>query len=135
MVSKPISMKGGVVMSNNLKKVVYGGLVAASLLAPVLALAALPNPVPPVTGNPVTLQEIQDRIQQIAQFLIIVSVILAVIYIIWGGIAWMMAGGDETKGTAAKQRIWHGVFGAAIVLAVGVILQTLAALITRSFFG
>ena len=110
-------------------------MTALVLLVPVLVLAALPNPTLPVTGSAITLQEIQDRIEQIARFLIIVGVILAVIFIIWGGIAYMFAGGDETKSTAAKDRIKNGIIGAAVVLAVGVILQTVAGLIARSFFN
>ncbi len=112
----------------------YVGMMVMALLMPVLVLA-LVGPTPPVGGTPVTLSEIEARIRQIAQFIIIVSVILAVIFIIWGGIAYMTAGGDETRAGAAKTRIWNGVIGAAVVLAVGVILQTLAALITRSFFS
>ena len=79
--------------------------------------------------------EIQDRIEQVARFLIIAGVILAVIFIIWGGIAYMFAGGDETKSGAAKERIKNGIIGAAVVLAVGVILQTVAGLVARSFFN
>ena len=105
-----------------------------ALMMPVLVLA-LNAPVPPVGGTAVTLSEIEGRIRQVAQFVIIVSVILAVIFIIWGGIAYMTAGGDETKTKAATGRIWNGVIGAAVVLAVGVILQTLAGLITRNFFS
>ena len=105
-----------------------------ALLMPVLVFA-LTGPTQPLPGQGVTLSEIEARIKQIAQFVIIVSVILAVIFIIWGGITYMTAGGDETKAGAAKTRIWNGVIGAAVVLAVGVILQTLAALITRSFFS
>ncbi len=105
------------------------------LLMPVLVFAALTNPSPPLTGSAITLAEIQDRIEQIARFLIIIGVILAVIFIIWGGIAYMFAGGDETKSAAAKSRIMNGVIGAAVVLAVGVILQTVAGLIARSFFN
>ena len=47
----------------------------------------------------------------------------------------MFVGGDETKSAAAKSRIMNGVIGAAVVLAVGVILQTVAGLIARSFFN
>lgn len=112
----------------------YVIMVVFALLIPVLVLA-LPVPTSPVGGSPITLSEIEARIRQIAQFIIVVSVILAVIFIIWGGITYMTAGGDETKAGAAKTRIWNGVIGAAVVLAVGVILQTLAALITRSFFS
>ena len=125
-------------MSNKVKKVLYGGAVAVALIVPILSMAAvLPEPSNPITpgGTPLNLAEIERLIGRIAQFLIVAGVILAVIYIIWGGIAWMMAGGSDEKSKVAKQRIWNGVFGAAIVLAVGVILQTLAGLITRSFFS
>ena len=119
---------------SNTKKYIYAGMVIMALLMPVLVLA-ITGPQPPVGGTPITLSEIEARIRQIAQFIIVVSVILAVIFIIWGGITYMPAGGDETKAGAAKTRIWNGVIGAAVVLAVGVILQTLASLITRSFFS
>src|SRR3989344_5018995 len=120
---------------NKLQKVAYISMVAMVLLMPVLVLAALQNPTPPLQGGAVTLAEIQDRITQIARFLIVVGVVLAVIFIIWGGITYMFAGGDETKATAAKDRIKNGIIGAAVVLAVGVILQTVAGLIARSFFN
>ncbi|PIR42103.1 MAG: hypothetical protein COV30_00155 [Candidatus Yanofskybacteria bacterium CG10_big_fil_rev_8_21_14_0_10_37_15] len=119
---------------NNTKKFAYAGMVIMALMMPVLVLA-LTGPTQPIGGTPVSLSEIENRIRQIAQFVIVISVILAVIFIIWGGIAYMTAGGDDTKAKTAKTRIWNGVIGAAIVLAVGVILQTLASLISRSFFG
>jgi hypothetical protein len=120
---------------NKIQKIGYISVTAMVLLMPVLAFAALPVPTVPVTGGAVTLSEIQDRITQIARFLIIVGVVLAVIFIIWGGIAYMFAGGAEEKTTAAKERIKNGIIGAAVVLAVGVILQTVAGLIARSFFN
>ena len=121
---------------NRVQKIAYVSLVAMVLLMPVLVFAALQNPVPPLTGNTaVTLTEIQYRITQIAQFLIIVGVILAIIFIIWGGITYMFAGGDAEKATVAKDRIKNGIIGAGVVLAVGVILQTLAGLIARTFFN
>ena len=120
-----------------IQKVGYISMVALVLLMPVLVFAALPLPTVPVGtgGGAITLAEIQDRITTIARFLIIVGVVLAVIFIIWGGIMYMVAGGDEAKAGEAKTRIMNGVIGAAVVLAVGVILQTVAGLIARSFFN
>ena len=118
-----------------IQKIAYISLTVMVLLMPVLVFAVLPTPVPPIGGSGVTLSEIEDRITQVARFLIIIGVILAVVFIVWGGITYMFAGGDEAKAGAAKTRIWNGVIGAAVVLAVGVILQTLSGLITRSFFG
>ncbi len=122
---------------DKLKKVAYASITTLVLLIPILVFAALPAPGVPggLGGSAVTLAEIEDRINQIARFVIIVGVVLAVIFIVWGGIAFMFAGGAEDKATAAKERIKHGVIGAAVVLAVGVILQTVAGLIARSFFN
>ena len=108
------------------------------MLMPVLVLAVSTNlntPTPPTSGTALTLNEIEGLIRRVAQFLIIVSVIIAVIFIIWGGVMYMAARGDTEKAGAAKTTIYNGIIGAAVVLGVGVILQTLAGLITRSFFS
>jgi len=121
---------------NKISKTTLVALTVIAVLMPVLVLAgALPNPTPPTTGQPLTLIEIENLIRRIANFLIIISVIIAVIFIIWGAIMYMAARGDETRATAARGTIWNGIIGAAVVLGVGVILQTLAGLITRSFFA
>ena len=109
-------------------------LAVAAVLTPVLAFA-LTAPTPPVTGTAFTLVEIQALITKIAQFLIVISVIIAVIFIIWGGIMYMAARGDDTKVEDAKKTIYRGIIGAAVVLGVGVILQTVAGLVTRTFFA
>ncbi len=104
---------------NRIKQLAYAGL------------AILPNSVPQQAGVPITLSEVQDRIQQIAQFLIIVSMVIAVAVIVYGAIRWMIASDPKE----AKTIVMNGFIGAAIVLAVGVLLQTMAGLITRSFFS
>ncbi len=104
---------------NKIQKLAYSGL------------AVLPNAGLPVTGAPVTLSEIQDRIQQIAQFLIVISMVIAVIMIVYGGIRYMFDADPKN----AKATIKNGIIGAAVVLAVGVILQTVAGLVTRTFFS
>lgn len=110
-------------------------LAMVVMLMPVLVLAvSLPTPTPPTTGQPITLLEVENLIKRVAQFLIIISVIVAVIFIIWGGVMYMAARGDEEQASKAKATIFNGIIGAAVVLGVGVILQTLAGLITRSFF-
>ena len=85
-------------------------------------------------GQPITLTEVDNIIEMLADFLIVASVLLAVIFIIWGGIAYMSAGADTTKVTEAQMRIKNGVIGAAVVLGVGVIMQTIAGIVSRDFF-
>ncbi len=91
-------------------------------------LADLPS------GQPVTFTEIDDLIRQIASFMIVTSVLLAIIFIVWGGITYMAAGADTTKVTEAQTRIKNGVIGAAVVLGVGVIINTIAGIVSRDFF-
>ncbi|MBI2674203.1 MAG: TrbC/VirB2 family protein [Candidatus Yanofskybacteria bacterium] len=118
-----------------ISKTTLVALAVVAVLMPVLVLAqALPTPTPPTSGQAIDLNEIEELVKRIAQFLIIISVIVAVIFIIWGGVMYMAARGDEDQAKNAKTTIWNGIIGAAVVLGVGVILQTLAGLITRSFF-
>lgn len=118
----------------DIKKVGYAAMMLSVLAMPFFAFA-LNEPTPPISGNAIDLSEIQRIIETIARFLIIVGVIIAVIFIIWGGIMYMTAGGDDAKAGDAKKRILNGVIGAAVVLGVGVILQTVAGLVSRTFFG
>ena len=102
---------------------------------PALVFAGvLPTPTSPYAGTPVTLTDIQDLITTVARFLILISVVVAVIFIVWGGMMYMMAGDDVAKAGAAKTRIVNGIIGALVVLAVGLIMQTLASIVNWSSF-
>jgi hypothetical protein len=92
------------------------------------------NVIPP-EGSEFTLDKIQAIIERVATWLIVVGVLIAVIYIIWGGIMWITARGDQTKYETAKKAMKHGIVGTAIVLGVGVIIRTIAAVVLRTFFG
>ena len=85
-------------------------------------------------GKPITLPEVDSLIGRIAQFLVVTSVLIAVIMIVWSGITYMYAGSDATKVGEAQTRLKNAVIGAAIVLGVGVIIQTIAGIVTRDFF-
>ncbi len=117
---------------NSIKKWGWRLAVPAALVAlPVLSFAAVNLP----TGTELTLTKIQQLIETIANYLIVVGVVVAVIFIIWGGIRYMTAGGNDESIKSAKKTIYNGIIGAAVVLGVGVILRTTAALVTRTFFG
>ena len=107
----------------------------AALLLPFLSLAVVvPNPDVLIGGNPITLIEIERTIVRISNFLIVISVVIAVIFIIWGGVKYMVARGEPTATKEATGIIKNGIIGAVIVLGVGVILNTVKALLARTFF-
>jgi hypothetical protein len=85
-------------------------------------------------GVPITLNDVALMIGSVANFLIYTSTVIAVVMIIWGGIMYMTAGGNDTKAATARTIIKNGIIGAAVVLGVGVILQTVTSVINRGFF-
>lgn len=87
------------------------------------------------TGRPITLPEIEDIIATIANFLLVAGVIVAVIFIVLAGVKYMYAGSDSAKVKEAQTMLKNGIIGAAIVMGVGVIIQTIASLVSRDFFG
>ncbi len=85
-------------------------------------------------GTPITIDEVDGLIERIAGFMVVISVLIAVIMIVWSGITYMAAGSDTTKITEAQGRLKSAIIGSAIVLGVGVIIQTIAGIVTRDFF-
>ena len=116
------------------KTVAKVSIATAMALMPALVMAQLPTPTSPYAGAPITLADIRGLIETIARFLILISVVIAVIFIVWGGIGYMSAGDDSSRASAAKSRIVNGIIGALVVLAVGLILQTLASLVNWTQF-
>jgi hypothetical protein len=112
------------------------GIALLVVFAPlVVSAVALPTPSSPVGGTGISMLEIGNTIQAIARWLIVISVVVAVIMIIWGGIMYMWARGDDDAVKNATATIKNGIIGAAIVLAVGVIMQTIALVVSRGFFN
>ncbi|MBI4158304.1 MAG: hypothetical protein HY505_01630 [Candidatus Yanofskybacteria bacterium] len=86
------------------------------------------------SGQPITLDTLDYIIFRVSTFFISISAVLAMIFIIWAGVTYMYAGDDSTKITAAQGRLKSGIIGAAIILGVGVIIQTIASVVTLDFF-
>lgn len=119
---------------DKMTKIAKWGIAAAMMAIPFMSLAVVPVPALPA-GSELTLTGIEDIIKLIATTLMVAGITIAIIFIIWGGIKYMTAGGDEKRSGAAKTAIFNGIIGAAVVIGVGVILRTVAGLITRNFFG
>ena len=118
---------------NKIAKFASISAIAMLVLMPVFVLAQLPTVSPHIVPG-TDLAEIENILRRVAQFIIVFGIIVAVIFIILGGVKWMRAGGDQIKISEAKTQIWSGVWGSLVVLAVGLILQTLARVVTRVFF-
>jgi len=84
----------------------------------------------PASG-PLSLQNVLDIITEIRNFLIVLGVIVVVIFVIWGGVDYITSRGDEEKVSAAKQKIIVAIIGAAIILVVFILLQTLKAVLEQ----
>lgn len=61
---------------------------------------------------------------------IVVSGILVFIFLVWGGLEWIMSGGDKTKTENARNRITAALVGLAIVAASWALVRIIA-----YFFG
>ena len=85
-------------------------------------------------GQPITLDVLDYIIFRVSTFFISISGVLALIFIIWAGVTYMYAGEDTTQIQAAQGRLKSGIIGAAIILGVGVIIQTIASVVTLDFF-
>src|SRR3989344_5668396 len=112
--------------------ITFSKIIFVVLLFLAIAQTGWAQGLPP--GQPITFDTLDSIIDQVARFLIVTSTILAVIYIVWGGITYMAAGSNTTKVDEARTRIKNGIIGAAVVLGVGVIINTVAGIVTRDFF-
>ena len=103
-------------------------VILAMVLMASSALAQLPP------GNPITIDDISGLVGTIARFMIAISMVVAVIFIVLSGIMTMMAQADPGKFANGLLRLKHAIIGAMVILATGVIINTVAAIVDRSFF-
>lgn len=101
------------------------------LAAPVFAQ---PIPlVPPASAIPNTVS-----IAQIPQFIVsllfVVGIIIAIAFLIYGGIKWILSGGDKTAVESARNHIVAAIIGLVIVLAAFFILNIVFTILTGSPF-
>lgn len=56
-------------------------------------------------------------ISNVLNFLFILAAVVAVIFLIWGGVKWITAGGDKTKVQAARETIIGAIIGLVVAFA------------------
>lgn len=106
----------------------------AMVSLPFLAFAVLPPVVNPTSGVAINLLTIQTWIEKVGAFMLAVGVVIAVIFITYGGIKLVASHGDPTGVKAAHEIIKNGIIGALVILGVGAILNTLAGVLANTFF-
>ncbi|PJE51279.1 MAG: hypothetical protein COV29_00790 [Candidatus Yanofskybacteria bacterium CG10_big_fil_rev_8_21_14_0_10_36_16] len=110
---------------------IFFAILAIWAFSPLFVVAQVSQPASAFANSePIELSDLTAVIYQFTNFLIGVAPIIAVIFIVWGGITYMAAGADSERAARARSRIFHGFIGAIIIFGVGVLLSTALYFIT-----
>ena len=85
-------------------------------------------------GEPIKYSTINIFLENTAKFLYTAGITLAVITLVVSGIMYFVAGSD-TEAKNAKGWFRNGIIGAFIILAVGVIINTIKIIVEGGFFS
>lgn len=82
------------------------------------------------TPEEVHVTEFSPLIQGIIKIFFVVALVLTFIFLLWGGIQWILSGGDKTKYEEARNRITAALIGLTIVVLAWLIIR-----LVTYFFG
>ncbi|MGD0977456.1 MAG: hypothetical protein ABR875_04170 [Minisyncoccia bacterium] len=109
---------------------VGGGMVHADLVP-----TGTINLNQPINGNPpVTLNEVGSIVGTIGNFFILVAPILLIIALVLSAITIMTGGASPAAVTKGKKWLGYSVVAGLIIFGTGVIINTIAFIVTRDFF-
>ncbi len=74
-------------------------------------------------------------VSKLAGFALIIAAILVFVFLVWGGIQWIMSGGDKGKTEEARNRITAALVGLAIVAAAWAVIQLISYFFGIDIFG
>lgn len=90
-----------------------------------------------IAQSSITINEPTSGIKDIGKFLsaaiqvaMIIAAILTFAFLVWGGIQWILSGGDKTQTQAARDRITMALVGLGIVAAAWALMKVIG-----FFFG
>lgn len=113
------------------KLTAIGTSFSAILLSAQVALAANDNIDLTTPGKYAgTAINANDLVRFIINGLIVVGIVLSLIFLIWGGLRWIMSGGDKAKVDTARGTIVAAIVGLIIVILAWVIINTVLFILT-----
>ena len=92
-----------------------------SIAGPAFAQTPI-NIVPPTQAVP-TATPIQNIAQFLVSLLFVIGIVIAVAFLIYGGIKWVLSGGDKSAVESARNHIVAAIVGLVIVLSAFFILN------------
>lgn len=121
----------------------YINLSSLAIASAVLPFAARPifAQVPTVVISPpssiggVNVQP-NELIAFIINAIIVIGIVLSLIFLLWGGLRWIMSGGDKGKVDTARSTIVAAIVGLIIVILAYVIINVVLQIFTnRTLYG
>lgn len=113
-------------------------LISVWLSLPTFALANLTDKLSNVedpTGLIHKFSSLGDIIGQLIPFLFGLAAMLALLFLIWGGIKYMMAQGDPKQLDAAKNTITGAIIGLVVILSVSIIYTLIGLILGIKILG
>ncbi len=137
-------MKGGEYQVSKIQKIVKYG----TALATVAAISPVSGVLAQVTADPVTinapagteftkLQNLQPSafIAGAIAFLLGIAGVVAFLFLLWGGLQWILAGGDKEGTEKARKKITSALIGLAIVFSAYALIFIIRALFNINVIG
>lgn len=98
----------------------------------VYAAVDLSKPIP--GAEPITLFELTYIVGLIGNFFVMVAPVLLIISLVLSGITFAVAGPNANAVAKAKKWLGYSVVGGLVIFGSGVIINTIAFIVTRDFF-
>lgn len=108
-----------------MKRLTQFGWYLVALLYAVPALA-VDGPTPPVDAKPITLSNLVNIAETLVDVFISVAALIMMGGIVYTGLQMILARGDQAAFAKAKQQLWYVIIGSAVILGVGLIMNTIA---------
>ena len=107
--------------------IAIGSLATLAAALPAFAQTNI-NPCPSGMGKVCNIgaDQFGPIVSNVITILIIIAVLIAVLFLIWGGIQWIMSGGDKSKVESARNSIIGAIIGLVIVFLAYFIISVVA---------